>query len=108
MGAGSTEWRRFRNGDLVKVVHLGKTGHVRIPFYVRGKSGKIIQYCGRFLNPEELAVGQTSGPAIDLYRVKFSQQDLWPDCNQPKGDCLVIEVYDHWLVPITYPSASCL
>lgn len=91
--------RRFNVGDAVRVLHLGKAGHVRIPFYVRGQRGEVVQYCGRFLNPEDLAVGRTGGPAIDLYRVRFAQSQLWPDESQPGQDCLVIEIYDHWLEP---------
>ena len=91
---------RFRAGDSVKVIHLGKNGHVRIPFYVRGKVGTVVHYCGSYLNPEDLAVGQTGGQAVDLYRVIFQQQDLWPDDKHLMNDCLVIEVYDHWLSPL--------
>ena len=89
--------RQFHPGDRVEVRHLGKPGHVRIPFYVRGKRGEIVNFCGRYLNPEDLAVGNTSGPAIDLYRVKFAQRDLWLDKEIPEHDYLVIEIYDHWL-----------
>lgn len=95
-GRGS---RRFTQGDRVRVLHLGKSGHVRIPFYVRGHGGEVVQYCGRYLNPEDLAVGITSGPAIDLYRVSFDQARLWPGDDVPPRDKLVIEVYDHWLEP---------
>lgn len=91
--------RRFEQGDRVTVLHLGKSGHVRIPFYIRGKSGEIVHYCGTYLNPEDLAVGITSGPAIDLYRVAFVQSDLWPEDPHPAQDRLVIEIYDHWLEP---------
>ena len=93
----AAHYQRFRKGDWVKVKHLGKSGHVRIPFYVRGKRGEIVNFCGRYLNPEDLAVGNTAGPAIDLYRVKFAQGDLWPDEGIPEHDHLVIEIYDHWL-----------
>lgn len=92
---------RFRVGDRVRVLHLGKTGHVRIPFYVRGKLGEVVQYCGRYLNPEDLAVGRTDRPTIDLYRVKFAQRDLWPADSMPAQDSLVIEIYGHWLAPET-------
>ena len=88
---------RFQPGDWVKVRHLRKSGHVRIPFYVRGKRGEIVNFCGSYLNPEDLAVGNTAGPAIDLYRVKFAQRDLWPADGAPEHDYLVIEIYDHWL-----------
>ena len=89
--------QRFQSGDYVRVLHLGKKGHVRIPHYVRGKSGKVVQYCGSYLNPEDLAIGKTGGCAIDLYRVSFAQRSLWPHDNLPEQDTLVIEIYDHWL-----------
>lgn len=90
---------RFTVGDRVRVLALGKEGHVRIPHYVREQTGEVIQYCGTYLNPEDLAVGQTAGPAIDLYRVRFPMTALWPTDHHNPADQLVIEIYDHWLTP---------
>lgn len=95
--------KRFSPGDPVEVLALGKTGHVRIPHYVRKQIGHVVGYCGTYLNPEDLAVGNTSGQAVDLYRVMFSQARLWPDDVIPKQDALVIEIYDHWLRPAKDP-----
>lgn len=89
--------RRFDIGNNVEVLELNKSGHVRIPFYIRGQIGKVVQYCGRYLNPEDLAIGKTSGPGIDLYRVEFEQTQLWETPDHPKQDRLIIEIYDHWL-----------
>ncbi len=94
-----TSVARYRTGDTVYVRDLGKPGHVRIPYYVREKTGRVEQYCGIYLNPEDLAIGQTSGPAIHLYRVSFDQKALWPEDEHPVGDRLVIEIYEHWLAP---------
>ena len=91
---------RFHPGSKVKVLDLRKTGHVRIPVYIRTQSGVVIQYCGCYLNPEDLAIGNTAGPAIDLYRVRFDQRILWPENNHIAGDTLTIEIYDHWLEPL--------
>ena len=91
---------RFQPGSVVKVLDLGKDGHVRIPMYVRTHTGVVVQYCGRYLNPEELAIGNTAGPAIDLYRVEFDQRVLWPENDHIPGDTLIIEIYDHWLEPV--------
>ncbi len=90
---------RFAPGDRVRVLALGKAGHVRIPHYIRHHVGDVVQYCGTYLNPEDLALGHTGGPAIDLYRVSFAQCALWPDEAHPPEDRLVIEIYDHWLAP---------
>lgn len=89
--------RRFQIGENARVLTIDKPGHVRIPFYIQGKLGTILQYCGRYLNPEDLAIGKTSGPAIDLYRVEFVQNTLWDRSNHQPHDKLVIEIYDHWL-----------
>jgi nitrile hydratase len=90
--------RQFRDGERVRVIHLGIQGHVRVPFYVRGKIGEVVNYCGSYLNPENLATGRANGPAVDLYRVKFIQRELWGCEELPSHDCLIIEIYDHWLV----------
>ncbi|RTL72900.1 MAG: nitrile hydratase subunit beta [Hyphomicrobiales bacterium] len=88
---------RFKVGDRVTVLELNKAGHIRTPFYVRHKTGVVVQDCGLFLNPEDLAVGITSGPVVKLYRVQFQQRDLWPDYKGAPQDTLCIEIYDHWL-----------
>lgn len=90
---------RFCAGDRVQVLALGKAGHVRIPHYIRRKAGEIVGYCGTYLNPEDLAVGNTGGKAVDLYRVAFAQTTLWPNDVHAPQDRLIIEIYDHWLTP---------
>ena len=57
---------RFCEGDPVQVLALGKAGHVRIPYYVREHVGTVVGYCGTYLKPEDLAVGNTGGKAVAL------------------------------------------
>jgi len=90
---------RFDAGDKVLVLELGKSGHIRTPFYVRGHIGTVMYRCGAFLNPEDLAVGRVCGPVAPLYRVSFALNDLWPDYEGSDADLLCIEIYDHWLAP---------
>ncbi len=91
---------RFAVGDRVRVLELNKSGHIRIPHYIRHHEGEVVQLCGNFLNPEDLAVGRTSGPVVPLYRVRFAMADLWPGYQRHAGDVLVIEIYDHWLARV--------
>ena len=88
---------RFGPGDSVRVLDLGKTGHVRVPHYVRGARGAVERYCGAFANPEELAYGRPGLPPVDLYRVRIDRAAIFPDA--PPGDDIEIEVHDHWLAP---------
>ena len=92
---------RFAPGDRVSVLELNKAGHIRTPYYVRHKTGDVVQLCGHFLNPEDLSVGRTSGPVVAVYRVKFLMQHLWPEYRRNAADALFVEIYDHWLAPAT-------
>lgn len=91
--------RLFVVGDRVTVVDLKKPGHVRTPDYILGHTGEVVQFCGLFLNPEDLSVGNTGGPAVPLYRVQFPMSQVWPEPPRHPGDTLCIEIYGHWLLP---------
>jgi nitrile hydratase beta subunit-like protein len=93
------EGPRFASGDRVRIVDLGKGGHVRTPLYVREKVGVIDHVCGEFENPEERAYGREGRARIPLYRVRLMQRDLWPDYAGAESDSLVLEIYHHWLRP---------
>jgi nitrile hydratase len=90
---------RFKAGDAVRILDLAKTGHIRIPWYVREREGIVERYCGAYPNPEELAYAKPGLPRIDLYRVRLLQRDIWAEYAGPEDDTLEIEVYDHWLAP---------
>ena len=88
---------RFHVGQRICVLDLHKAGHVRIPAYVRGHTGTVVQFCGMFLNPEDLALGNAAGPVVACYRVEFHQTDLWTDYADGPEDTLVTEIYEHWM-----------
>lgn len=90
---------RFAVGAPVRVRQAYPPGHVRTPFYVRGAAGEIERICGRFANPEQGAYGKRDAERITLYRVRFSQRDLWPDYQGQPGDSIEVEIFEHWLEP---------
>ncbi len=90
---------RFGPTDRVQVRWANPPGHIRTPYYVRGKTGVVERICGSFPNPEELAYGRDGVPARPLYRVRFSQRSLWPDYAGAANDCVEVEIYEHWLEP---------
>ena len=55
---------KFRPGDAVRVLDAYPLGHVRTPFYIRGKTGTVERLCGAFPNPEELAQMRDGLPAL--------------------------------------------
>ena len=88
---------RFAAGDRVRVRWADPPGHVRTPWYCRGRVGTIERLCGAFPNPEELAYNRSGLPAQPLYRVRFAATELWPDYREHPGDAVEIEIYQHWL-----------
>jgi Nitrile hydratase beta subunit, C-terminal len=91
---------RFAPGDKVRVLaDFARPGHVRTPWYCRGKPGVVERVCGAFRNPEALAYAKDGLPELPLYRVRFAQQALWPDYAGAPGDAVEIEIYEPWLAP---------
>jgi nitrile hydratase len=90
---------RFKPGEAVRVREAYPPGHIRTPWYIRGKAGQIERICGSFANPEELAFGRNGLPAQPLYRVRFAQREVWPDYDGSATDTVDIEIYEHWLEP---------
>ena len=87
----------FAPGERVRVRGDNPPGHIRTPFYLRGREGFIERVLGAFANPEELAFGRDGLPRKRLYRVRFCQADLWPDYRGGHDDTLDAEIYHHWL-----------
>jgi hypothetical protein len=107
MAAGfSPHGPRFSCGDAVRVLSLGKPGHIRTPDYILGQVGEVIQFCGCFLNPEDLSIGRTSGPVVALYRVRFALRAIWDEPQHHPDDALCIEIYEHWLTQATEDTTS--
>ena len=88
---------RFAVGSRVAVQQRYPGGHIRTPYYIRGKTGVVAAMVGEFPNPENLALGGDGEPSQPLYRVRFRQRDAWPDYRGPEADTLDIEIYEHWL-----------
>ena len=90
---------RFAVGDEVRVRQAYPPGHVRTPYFIRGKRGRVTRVIGAFANPEELAYGRNGLPKQPLYWVQFPQTNLWPGYAGGEADSAVIDVYEHWLEP---------
>ena len=90
---------RFQPGERVAVRAAYPLGHVRTPYYIRGKSGVVERLCGAFGNPEELAYVRAGLPCQPVYRVRFRQGDVWPDYGGQRADTVDIEIFGARLEP---------
>jgi nitrile hydratase len=90
---------KFKPGDRVRVRFEDRPGHIRTPWYIRGKAGWIEDIHGEFLNPESLGHGGDGLPRKPLYLVAFRQCDVW-DGYGANEDKLLVDIFEHWLEPI--------
>jgi nitrile hydratase subunit beta len=90
---------KFKSGDRVRVKFEDRPGHIRTPWYIRGKCGWIERVYGEFLNPEELAYGRNGLPKRTLYLVGFHHRDLWSPMAA-SNDKVLVDIYEHWLDPV--------
>jgi nitrile hydratase subunit beta len=89
---------KFKPGDRVRVRFEDRPGHLRTPWYIRGKTGRIERVYGEFLNPESLAYGRDGLPRRTLYLVAFQPAEVWGE-SQDSRDKLLVDIYEHWLDP---------
>jgi nitrile hydratase len=69
---------RFRPGDRVRMKPDYVPGHVRMPAYVRGKTGVVVSESPAYPFPDAHAHG-VEAQDEPTYDVRFRSEDLWPN-----------------------------
>jgi nitrile hydratase len=72
----------FKPGDRVRVRQDYVPGHVRMPAYIRGKSGVVVGESPAYPFPDAHAHGVESEDE-PTYDVRFRSEDLWPNSAEP-------------------------
>jgi nitrile hydratase subunit beta len=88
---------RFSEGDAVRVQRRPPEAHCRTPFYLRGKTGVVVQCVGTYRDPSRLAFHKPGLPKQALYRVRFRHDQVWPDAGAATRDTIVADLYEGWL-----------
>ena len=70
----------FLPGDVVQVSTDQVPGHVRMPAYVRGRTGVVVGTSPAYPFPDAQAHGVDSDDE-PTYDVRFQATDLWPDAD---------------------------
>ena len=70
----------YKVGDRVRVRDDWVSGHVRLPAYVRGKSGEVVGCSPPYPFPDAHAHGIEAAPE-PTFDVRFRAEDLWPDSS---------------------------
>jgi nitrile hydratase subunit beta len=67
----------FAIGDKVRVKNEFVSGHVRMPGYIRGKTGIVVDISPSYPFPDA-AAHNLRAPSEPTYDVRFRTEDLWP------------------------------
>lgn len=73
---------RFRPGDRVRVKDDYVPGHVRMPAYIRGRTGVVVSESPAYPFPDAHAHG-VQAEDEPTYDVRFRSEDLWPNSSDP-------------------------
>jgi nitrile hydratase len=73
---------RFQPGDRVRVRDEHVPGHVRMPGYIRGKTGVVVGESPAYPFPDAHAHG-VAAEDEPTYDVRFRSEDLWPQSADP-------------------------
>ncbi len=73
---------RFKPGDRVRVREDYVPGHVRMPAYIRGKTGIVVSESPAYPFPDAHAHG-VAAEDEPTYDVRFRAGDLWPNSADP-------------------------
>jgi nitrile hydratase len=79
----------FEMGDAVRVTEVHSAGHTRVPGYVRGKTGTVVDHRGTFSLPDARTESETGAP---VYSVEFAQSDLWGPSGE--GEILRVDLWE--------------
>ncbi|HYQ71235.1 MAG TPA: nitrile hydratase subunit beta [Gammaproteobacteria bacterium] len=89
--------QNFQVGDHILAKNINPPYHTRLPRYIRGKHGVIVQHHGVFLLPDTNAYGGPDKPQ-HCYNVKFSFNELWGD-ETSHNDFIYIDLFDEYMLP---------
>lgn len=87
---------RFAVGDTVTVRNLQPPGHIRLPGYVRDKTGEITLHHGAHVLPDDHAHDGTEHPQ-HLYSVRFDARTLWGPGADANSN--YIDLWESYLEP---------
>jgi nitrile hydratase subunit beta len=78
----------FKAGDRVRCRNDHVATHTRLPRYVRGIAGEIVENHGCFVLPDTNAHGRGEQPTW-CYAVRFGAADLWGKGADPRSEVMV-------------------
>jgi nitrile hydratase len=85
----------YRPGDRVRVRAVDPPHHTRVPRYVRGQVGEVVEEYGSWPLPDDSARGIDPPRVETVYSVRFAARDLWGS----GGHTVAVDLWESYLEP---------
>jgi len=85
---------RFAVGSRVRAAAVDPPHHTRVPRYVRGQVGVVVELQGAWPLADDRAQGFAAPRVEPVYTVRFSADDLW---GVPTGHWVHVELWESYL-----------
>lgn len=90
---------RFVPGDAVRGRNLNPRGHNRLPRYVRGRVGTVVEDYGVYALQDSDEHGRLSlDDPQHVYSVRFEARELWGDRSRAR-DAVYVDLWEEYLEP---------
>lgn len=90
-----SERARFAAGEAVRVRAADPRHHTRVPRYVRGHAGRVVDVTGRWPLADDMALRREEPRVEAVYTVAFAARDLW---GEGEHDVL-LDLWESYLEP---------
>jgi hypothetical protein len=91
---GVGEAARFAVGSRVRAAAVDPPHHTRVPRYVRGQVGVVVEVQGAWPLADDRARGVGAPRVEPVYTVRFAADDLW---GSTTGHCVQVELWESYL-----------
>jgi nitrile hydratase len=85
---------RFAVGNRVRAAAVDPAHHTRVPRYVRGQVGVVVEVQGSWPLADDRAQGIAPPRVEPVYTVRFSADDLW---GAATGHWVQVELWESYL-----------
>lgn len=86
---------RFSPGTRVRTSLADPPHHTRLPRYVRGRVGEVVEPHGSYPLPDERAQAVADPRVETVYTVRFAARDLWGE----GGHTVTVDLWESYLEP---------
>ena len=87
----STGMAKFAAGDRVRARAADADGHTRLPRYVRGHVGEVLEVRATWSLPDDAVRGVSR--AEPVYTVRFGAAELWGSGRH----CVILDLWESYL-----------